>query len=54
MLTLSRERARQIVAVVHIDSERASSAAAILALTFYQFINTSDHNNKELRSMDYH
>lgn len=35
VLTLSRESTRQIVAVVHIDSARASSAAANFALTFY-------------------
>jgi hypothetical protein len=36
VLTLSRESTRQIVAVVHIDSARASSAAANFALTFYE------------------
>lgn len=36
ILTLSRESARQIVAVVHMDSARASSAAANFAPTFYQ------------------
>lgn len=35
-LTLSRERTRQIVAVVHSDSAKASSAAANLALSFNQ------------------
>lgn len=38
MLTLPRERARHIVAVVHIDRARASSAVANFALT-YQRIN---------------
>lgn len=32
--TLSRERTLQVVATVHIESARASSAAAIFALTF--------------------
>ena len=36
VLTLSRDRTRQVVAVVHIDNARASSAAANFALTFYQ------------------
>ena len=34
MPTLSRDKTRQVVAVVHIDNARASSAAANLALTF--------------------
>jgi len=36
--TLSRDKARQTVAVVHIDNARASSAAAIRALTYNQIL----------------
>lgn len=36
VLTVSRDRTRQVVDVVHTDSERASSAAANFALTFYK------------------
>jgi hypothetical protein len=38
--TLSRDKARQTVAIVHIDNARASSAATRLALTVtYNKIN---------------
>lgn len=45
-LTLARERTRQIVAVVHIDSARASSAATNLTLTFNQ-VKISSENIKK-------
>ena len=47
-LTLSRDKARQIVAVVHIDSARASSAAANFAWTLDQKNNILENKHNKL------